>query len=617
MSTSERRVAILSVQSHGDRSYLDDQQLALLSGDLRAQGHENDLVVAMIRPGQAGAAVEARLWERLSSYDLIVFERLFDAQLISRGRALLHGSTFICCEGEHRLLEPPADYLCMDGLRTSVPALIEWLRNGGEAPAGVRKQVDGRWLPLSTNATLSAPLPPPSRWEPNLHPVVVNPQDLPAVRTFSLTGNAGCPYQADARENPLYAGVTLPEGVGRGCAFCTTGNFYEARPSAQTAASVLAQLRHVRRQAPALELLVLKDQNPFGYLAELLEAAGAEKLGPCTLLLETRADWFLRSESRFDLALGLARESGIALAPYLVGIESFSQPELDRYNKGISAETNVRFLEALWRWKAEYGDALDLAHCAFGFVLFSPWTTFADLEASWAGIARTKLDRLRGNLLHSRARLYPDTALYHLARKDGLLTTSFDSAAADNSLRYGYYPAHPWRFRDAAVAHFAAVAAEVVTRLRGSDEVRVFRALLDAFAAAANPAEVRVDDFLASWSGARRGPASPAAPGPLAAEAVPPELRERLTALVRPLALDRPFGNGWRLEALSTAPGLLRLGLSHPHEEAVEVELVPRGTGAHFAASRHYEVRYRNRTLGLAQREALTALCQALRANDR
>src|SRR5207244_3427434 len=79
----------------------------------------------------------------------------------------------------------------------------------------------------------------------------------------------------------------------------------------------------------------LKAQRPCAYLRDRLRGAAAEGLAPFTLLRETRADWFLRSESRFDEALEVAAVSGISLAPYLVGIENFSQPELDRFNKGI------------------------------------------------------------------------------------------------------------------------------------------------------------------------------------------------------------------------------------------------------------------------------------------
>src|SRR5262249_4167762 len=159
-----------------------------------------------------------------------------------------------------------------------------------------------------------------------------------------------CPFQLDARENPLYAGVNIPDDYGRGCAFCTTGNHYDGRPNAETAASVLEQIRYVRAHAPELILLVLKDQNPFGYLTEVVESCAAERLSGFSLLLETRAEWFLRNATRFDRALAIAHGIGVRIAPFLVGIENFSQPELDRFNKGTTVAANIEFIQTLWRW---------------------------------------------------------------------------------------------------------------------------------------------------------------------------------------------------------------------------------------------------------------------------
>ena len=72
----EAPVAVLSLQSHGDRSFLDDRSLALLSGSLRERGIENDLVVAVLVPdepsaasadGRGGGEVERRLAAAIAS----------------------------------------------------------------------------------------------------------------------------------------------------------------------------------------------------------------------------------------------------------------------------------------------------------------------------------------------------------------------------------------------------------------------------------------------------------------------------------------------------------------------------------------------------------------------
>jgi uncharacterized radical SAM superfamily Fe-S cluster-containing enzyme len=151
-------------------------------------------------------------------------------------------------------------------------------------------------------------------------------------------------------------------------------------------------------------------------------------------------------------------------------------------NKGVTVADNRALLAALRGW-AEH-PAFDLSGASFGFILFTPWTTMADLRAAYDGIVATDFDRLRGRLLTARVRLYPDTALYYLAAKDGLLA---DDGASPQPGRYGYYPDRAWRFADPVVGHFAELAAAVTDATDGRDQRRVFRTLLDAFAAAPEP----------------------------------------------------------------------------------------------------------------------------------
>jgi hypothetical protein len=460
--------------------------------------------------------------------------------------------------------------------------------------------------------------PPPlrrSRYAPNLRPIVVNPEFLPPVRTFSVVGNNGCPYQSDARENPLYAGTQIPQQFGRGCAFCTTGNQYEGRPNPETAAAVLEQIRYVRANAPELQLLVLKDQNPFGYLTEVVEGCEREGVSDFTLLLETRAEWFLRNAKRFDRALAVARQINVRIAPFLVGIENFSQAELDRFNKGINVATNIEFLETLWRWREEYGNALDLSHAAFGFILFSPWTTMQDLAANLEGIRRTQFDRLRGSILLSRARLYPDTALYYLAERDGLLADDFASESDNASRRYGYYPSRPWKHAHPDVAHFATLATELAERNGSRDMVNLFQALLDEFEAAGENWPATTTGDVWKRYEAMVGEGDRARPRTLAPAGE--ALRGRFARLVRPLSFDGAFAGGWRFGQLRACPGIVEVELRHEAEPQLVVELVPRGQGAHFQRSRHYEIRAAGREFTAAQRQALAVLSQAITENDR
>ncbi len=466
------RVGFVSPHSHGDRSFLDDSALALAAGRARAAGHDARLVVVALDGADPSATPAfARLVDALRGFDVVIYERVWSRAIPAALVAALPASTLVHWRGEHALADPPGRF---EVETRALPELLDHLAGRrATVPVGARVRTADGWRPGLGPLTAT----PDARYLPDLAPLVVNAEDLPADRVLSIDGNAGCPYQADARTNPLYAGVAIPDGLGRGCGFCTTGNHHQARPQAETIAAVLAQLIYVRREAPAITRLVLRDQNPFGYLGELLEQCATRGVGGFTLLLQTRADWLLAGGRRFAAALDAAARAGIVITPFLIGIESFAQSELDRMNKGVTVEQNLAVLAALRGWAAH--PAFDLAAASFGFILFTPWTTMADLRAAYDGIVATDFDRLRGRILTARLRLYPDTALYYLAEHDGLLA---DDGASLEPERFGYFPDRAWRFRDPGVARFAAVAAATSDATGGRDERRLFRALLDAFA---------------------------------------------------------------------------------------------------------------------------------------
>ncbi len=611
------RHAILSFHSHGDRSFLDDQLLALASGDLRAEGVDNDLVLVVLDPAAPpGNEVEQRLVQVLRGFDVIIYERVWSRELVSRLRDELPEKLFIWCRGEHRLETPPADW-AVSQLRETLPELLAYLRGDRATPPHDTWRREGALFVRPADS--SAKRPRELRWHPNLQPLVVNPEALPRLRTFSLTGNGGCAYQADARQNPLYEGVTIPQQYGRGCAFCTTGNSYTNLPNAETAARVTEQIGYVRAQAPELTHIRLKDQNPFGYLTEVCEAVEREHLGPFTFMLETRADWTLRSAKRFERALEHARSAGLKLAPFLVGIENFSQPELDRFNKGTTAAVNEEFLQALWQWKERFPEALDLSEASFGFILYSPWTSMDDLRTNHAAIVRTQLDRLRGSILLARVRLYPDTALFYLAQRDGLLADAFESDEEDSSKRYGYYPYQPWRFLNADVAHFSRVAVEATRKNNGKDQVALFGLILRAFDAAGSDwRSVTADAVLESFRASARKPGQSS--GQTGAPRLPsldPAMKERLGRLLAPLSLDDGF-DGWTLRDFSALPGRMVVTFAHAQgEPPLGIELRAGTSGEATVRSRHYGIRSVSTLLTELQARAFARVSEAILRNDR
>ena len=461
-------MALLSLQRQQESSFLVDWTLHQASGELTQAGVANDLVVAHLPAKVEGTVELAELVALLRDYPTIVYERVWSIELARELRAALPGAVLVRLVGEHDTPEAPADHVC----RGDAARLVAML------------------------CTLAG-LPPPASgapaYRPNLRPRVVPAGARGLPRAFPIQGNAGCSHRADARDNPRFAGLDLPAGVGRGCSFCVTGRAYQSRPRAEVLGSVLEQLRYLRRAAPEIQELALRDQCPFGYLEELCASAAREQLGPFTLLLESRADWLLRHERELCAALATAERSAIRLAPFLVGIESFSQDELDRFNKGLRVETAVALLARLRQWHVRFPHALDLSRSAWGFILFTPWTTPGDLRVNLDAMRATRFDELRGHVLLSRLRLYPDTALYYLAERDGLLGQPASGRADDTSERYGYHPGAPWHHADAAVARIAELAPLLLERRAGRDELAILGALLELSEAASAPGELTVE----------------------------------------------------------------------------------------------------------------------------
>jgi radical SAM superfamily enzyme YgiQ (UPF0313 family) len=93
---------------------------------------------------------------------------------------------------------------------------------------------------------------------------------------------------------------------------------------------------------------------------------GISELGLNVLIkFNARADQIIRAEKLFPTFY----EYGLRMVE--VGIESFSQTVLDRYQKGVTVEENVRALSLLAEFKIQ--PVVD-------FIMFDPWTTLKELE---------------------------------------------------------------------------------------------------------------------------------------------------------------------------------------------------------------------------------------------
>jgi hypothetical protein len=278
-----------------------------------------------------------------------------------------------------------------------------------------------------------------------------------------LLADLGCPYRNRPCASPLLQGLALPVDVpAGGCAFC------ERPPAGRLPTSLrvdllVQQARHLAKERPEVTRLQVLDELFVAYADRFARALLEADLPPRDVLVAARPDWLLTHFDRVERAAALLHGRH-RLVLFSVGIESFSDPELARFGKGFDAKTNVAVLERLDLGLAR-SPALAVEP-AFGFILFTPWSSLGDLARNARGLRATRFSRFREGVVHSRLRLYPEIPLFHRARAERLLTSVERTTGPD----FGYGDAE-WRFRDPRAA---AVYQAVQHERLGGDDVEAF-----------------------------------------------------------------------------------------------------------------------------------------------
>jgi hypothetical protein len=255
------------------------------------------------------------------------------------------------------------------------------------------------------------------------------------------------------------------------------GGDYDKRPDEDTVASVLRQVVYLTEHLPKPHAFVLTDQHPLRYLPLLLESAERRGVRDVTWLLETRADWLVEHRDALVKSIEVAARTGMRLELYLVGFESFSDEDLELFNKGT---TRAGLLAAV-----ELARELARAHPDhFGFtrerghslILFHPWTSPERLLASGETLRAHGLSDFFHDMTRNRLRLYPRLPIFALAKAHGLAVEAWEGDEASRTARAkGYSVDIAWRFADPR----AALAYEACRRLRGAfgDETEISQLL--------------------------------------------------------------------------------------------------------------------------------------------
>ncbi len=486
----EFRIAMVSAFGTHQGGYFSDVLLGLLCSDARAMGHDASMLRIYYdgsdRERDADVSERVTAWLLDHQIDLVVTERVLATDPFASWKAQRPGSRML-------LLPPPegmASVLPADAALGYRPyerrkehgemgdevrrAFAMWLAAGLAPPReidipGLSEVRDGQPTP-STRSVLEA-----TGSVLDYRPVV----DCDVIQAaggveiapmpYTVFGNGGCPYSRDVKQSKPYRDLAVLEDgdtLRKGCAFCTMGGDYDKRSDEETVSSVMRQVTYLTEHLPVPHSFVLTDQHPLRYLPMLLERAESLGQRDITLLLETRADWLVEHRDALERSVEIASRTGIRLELYLMGFESFSDDDLERYNKGTTSDVLLAAVgiarELVRSHPKNFGYTRERGH---SLILFHPWTTPESLLASGETLRAHGLSDFFHDITRNRLRLYPRLPIHTLAKSDGLVADDWEGAEASQTARSkGYSVDIAWRFADPR----AAIAYETCRRLRSA-----------------------------------------------------------------------------------------------------------------------------------------------------
>ena len=443
-----RRVVALDVQRDDADfagAFAGSQELQFAVADLCALGHDAHIVrlVSGLRGERVDADLSARLATAVAGADTVLVKLHVSEAVAAAVRGPGRTTVFL---SSHHVRPPPGSYdAVVDGdARFPVLDAVERLARGlplPPAPAAPAEAPERRRGP--------DPFARPDLFAPATRYRDLSGQDHPYAR-MALVTNRGCPYSAPVDANPVFAGLAFEPGTrGAGCSFCEMGGDYARLPVPDPLGFLAAQVRYLADHAPGAELLV-RDEGATDGLDRLIHRLVADGVSGVTLLCKARIGGLRRRLDALELALDRAGAADIQVVLFLIGIESFSDTALQRFNKGVTAAEVLETLEALRGVAQRHPAAFSIdRYRSHGFVMFDPWTTLAELRQNLDGAARVALRALSGKAPYSRLRMYRWQPLYALARRDGLVGA--EGSALQHHLGYASDEV-AWHFADPKAA---------------------------------------------------------------------------------------------------------------------------------------------------------------------
>lgn len=639
-----RRVAHLVFQSHRKGSYLHDGAVSIASGRLRENGVHSDVFETVLdgERVEQNRALIARLAQRLvdGGYGVLITGRIWDPKVIWTLREELDARTdrrpillfvprkmFGESSDPYDIVNPRGNWRVMLEV-AQAPEPFDPNTIGGLL---VRDE-SGQFVPSAAGEGPEYDDTDPWTLRPDFRRIQIHEGQIPKSTHLVAYGNPGCPYRRSIREVPFWAEVKVdPEITNtKGCSFCNINLSSDYRFVKGISTHVVEQIAHIQADGAANPQIILLDQDPFPYLPEVFEQAIERELPPFHLLIQARADLFVRRKEKYEKAMELARQGGYQCTPFLVGVENFHQETLEFYNKGVTVETNIEVLRYLREIARRFPDVFDPAHVSPGFIMWHPWVTFESLRTNVDAIQEYGFNEFRSEVALSKIRLYPDIPLYWKAKEDGLLARAYSDVGLDSARRYGYPEEAPYRFAHGEAQVAYTLLAALCRRYEPIEELKLLALILDWVDA--HPEQCTGDELLAlsdpdalvALFESEHGDAVQALRRKDASERRSVTLTPRAESVLRAAfaphwpgagagpsgyELARVIADNKRIQLFFAHPDRATAVYANPREADFRVAVEPRGEGRAFIQTDRWNLTYAAPDGGTGLSEVIGAIC--------
>ena len=305
---------------------------------------------------------------------------------------------------------------------------------------------------------------------------------------IAILPDMACESRRPLAANPYFAGIDKRKIAGhRGCSFCLGADAGAVFPDADMLALTEIQFHGILETAGTGDrnkgIYEFCDIRAFRRFDEVFDIILRLKVPPAVFLFDPRIDNVLKAQRRIERTLPALAKAGHEVRIMSMGVENFSERENARFNKGITLAQVDKLLALVKKWERAYPGVFKpfkggRAEVELGFILFTPWTTLADIRVNLSCAEACQFAE-QGYWLYSTLQIDRRHPIYCLAKNDGrILVRRFP----DHGQLYGAFQNEdnvrslvPWRFKDSKVSDYFAMLVRVCAAVREGKDCPFFR----------------------------------------------------------------------------------------------------------------------------------------------